>query len=440
MGVELTVSPNLGIPSNPACAKSMRVRHWTKVLAAFFTYELAGRVLMMIAAVVIVRNMRKEEYAWYSLANNLQGALAYITLAGVGTGLYALGGQRIGDRFAMGQVVGAAKLLRVRTAIVTLPILLPLVTYSLIKTGCSLWASACLLISIVLLLSQQITLQFAEFPFGLIGKYNIPQLGSLLTNIARLGVVLVLVATHSLTATNGMIASIACGYLILWTYLIPRAVNYVEPRVPPTPELRASFQRHLWNGLPISVFYAAQSQFGNVILAISGTSDSIANLGALTRIGMLTAILDAAVGKILTPRLAVEGDKKKLRKACFMIVLCGFIGGASIALGVSFSESLILFLLGPNYSGMGTELRAYAALLGFTFFVTSMSAIPLARGWVRHNWVLPVMIIAFQAIAYPFCDVHRVTGIIILFAASAFAQLAMNLFLIVRGFQGKSSV
>ncbi len=395
---------------------------------------------MMLTAVLIVRSMRKEEYAWYSLANNLQGSFAYITLAGVGTGLYAMGGARMGDRHAMGQIISAARQLRIRITLLTIPVLLPLVGYSLAKTQCPAWTIFGLLVCIVLMLCQQIAQQFAEFPFGLVGKYNVPQMGSLLAGGLRLILVGIVVAMHSFSAIVGMVAALVSGFVVLWLFYLPKSHHYVEPGIPPTAELSASFMRHMWNGLPIGIFYAAQSQFGMVVLTIAGTASSVAELGALTRIGMVMALPEAVVSKILTPRLASEPDLEKLRRIWLVTAVVGLLGGVGLALAVFMWRKSILWLLGPNYSKMENELTAYAGLLGFTFFVTSSSAIVQARGWIRHNWIRPVVILAFEAAVIPFCQVNRVEGIVVLFAASATAQLLMNAVLIYKGFQGRASV
>lgn len=399
-----------------------------------------GRAIMMVTAFLLVRRMPKEDYAWYSLANNFQGSLAYITLAGVGTGLYALGGGKIGDRRGMGEVVSAARRLRMRIAIASFPILLPVTAYSLAKTGCPAWTIASLLACLALLLAQQIAVQLAEFPFGLAGKYNVPQISSLLSNVVRLLAIGLLVVMHCLTAASGIAAAVIAGYLILFFYLIPRSHTYIEPRVAPPPELEASFMRHMWIGLPIGIFYAAQSQFGMVVLSLAGSVSSVAELGALSRIGLVMALPEVFINKILTPRLASESDLGRLKRMFLGGVLLGVIGGGGLALLVYLFRTQILRLLGSNYTGMEEELTAYSALLGFSFFVTASSAIVQARGWIRYNWARPVIMLACQLAAVPFCKVDQVTGIVVLTGAGAVGQLILSGILIVKGFQGKASV
>ena len=399
-----------------------------------------GRALMMVTAFILVRKMPKEDYAWYSLANNFQGSLAYITMAGVGTGLYALGGGKIGDRRGMGEVISAARRLRARIAIASFPILLPLTAYSLLKTGCPAWTVVALLACLALLLGQQIAVQMAEFPFGLAGKYNVPQIYSLLNNGVRLIAIALLIVTHCLTAASGIAAAVLAGYLVLLVYLVPRSHDYIDPHVQPSPEVEASFMRHMWIGLPIGIFYAAQSQFGMVVLSLAGTVSSVAEFGALSRIGLIMALPEVFINKILTPRLASEPNLGRLKRMFLGGALFGVVGGGGLALLVYLFRTQVLRVLGPNYVGMEDELTAYAALLGFSFFVNASCAIVQARGWIRYNWARPVIMLGCQLAAVPFCRVDQVSGIVGLTAAGAVGQLILSGILIVKGFQGKASV
>ena len=52
----------------------------------------------VVASFLVVRNLDKSHYAWYSLAFNQQSTLGSFTLLGIGTGMTSMAGQWIADR------------------------------------------------------------------------------------------------------------------------------------------------------------------------------------------------------------------------------------------------------------------------------------------------------------------------------------------------------
>jgi hypothetical protein len=63
--------------------------------------KLRHRLAPSSPSFLVVRNLDKNHYAWYSLAFNLQSALGKFTLLGIGTGMTSMGGQWIAGREKM---------------------------------------------------------------------------------------------------------------------------------------------------------------------------------------------------------------------------------------------------------------------------------------------------------------------------------------------------
>lgn len=130
------------------------LKKWGARLTIFSSLEVVSRGLQMLAALVVVRNMEKEQYAWYSLANGFQGMLGFITMIGAGAALYAIGGPLVGNRAAMGSLVNAVRRWRNFILAVSVPVVLPLFGYLLYKNNCPPWligALVCLAVVILLL-------------------------------------------------------------------------------------------------------------------------------------------------------------------------------------------------------------------------------------------------------------------------------------------------
>ena len=74
-------------------------------LASACPLNILGRVVQMLAAFLVVRSLAKTDYAWYSLAQNLIGALGMFTVTGISTGLMPIAGEAAGDRERLGVVL-----------------------------------------------------------------------------------------------------------------------------------------------------------------------------------------------------------------------------------------------------------------------------------------------------------------------------------------------
>src|SRR5712691_323346 len=84
-----------------------RLLGWFHMLTAFVSLEIAAQACAAFASFLVVRNLDKEHFAWYSLAFNLQTTLGIFTLLGIGTGMTSMSGQWIGDRDKMGALAAS---------------------------------------------------------------------------------------------------------------------------------------------------------------------------------------------------------------------------------------------------------------------------------------------------------------------------------------------
>jgi Na+-driven multidrug efflux pump len=133
--------------------------NWSRMLTLFFGLEIACQACSALASMLVVHNMDKQHYAWYALANNLQGTLGVFTLMGIGTGLTSMGGQYLGDRSRMGSLAASAMRYRRRLLAGAAPIALPMFGYLLIKNGCPFWNTGLLLLLALVVLTVEFNRQ-----------------------------------------------------------------------------------------------------------------------------------------------------------------------------------------------------------------------------------------------------------------------------------------
>ena len=125
------------------------------MLTAFVSLEVAAQACAVVASFLVVRNLDKNHYAWYSLAFNLQSTLGNFTLLGIGTGMTSMAGQWIADREKMGALAASAFRYRSLLLVIVGPLVLPVFGYLLLRTVARLgthwpwlcWRSACCLLN-----------------------------------------------------------------------------------------------------------------------------------------------------------------------------------------------------------------------------------------------------------------------------------------------------
>ena len=58
--------------------KSMLIR-WSKILALFTSLQLMNKLVIAFTGILVIRNMDKIEYGWYTIATNIAGGITNLT-------------------------------------------------------------------------------------------------------------------------------------------------------------------------------------------------------------------------------------------------------------------------------------------------------------------------------------------------------------------------
>jgi O-antigen/teichoic acid export membrane protein len=406
----------------------------------FFGLELLAQLSALAAAFIIVRSLSKTEYGWYTLANNLQGALAIFSAMGVSTGLLSLGGECRGDRLKMGEVMRAATAQRRLLLFVGAAAALPIFAFLLWRNRCPPLQTAALVIFPALVIGQMMVAQMAATPLNLARRYEIPQLSDAITAGLRFAFIAILAASGWLSAVSALLITTVVGIAVVWKYLLPRARSYYDEVDIASKEILLRFRRLLWHSMPSTLSYMFEAQMATLFVAAVGKSGSLADLGAVARLGLLLAIPSALVNKVLAPRLAAEHEPERLRKIWLGGLLFGVVGGLALVTTTILFRHQALWILGPQYSGLDRELVLYAGFGGFWFLGTAAFQIIHSRGWIRHLWMRPVCVFAGQALTLFFISPSTVAGAIILMWGGAAGNFLLEAVLLVNGFRGKGRV
>lgn len=389
-----------------------RLLGWFRMLTAFVSLEIAVQACAALASFLVVRNLNKEHYAWYSLAFNLQSTLSWLTLLGIGTGMTSMSGQWIGNREKMGALVASA--FKYRSLLLTIvgPVMLPIFGYLLLKNGCPVWHTLALVALAICLLFVQLNLQIFSVPIRIAGRYNFLQRASLTDSASRVAALGLLILFGWLSAATTMLVSVLVSGSVVRFLIRKGAKEFIAPHSAPDREITRKLTKLNLNVMPSTITFVFQAQVGMAMISIFGKTASVADLGALTRITLLMLIPNAIVTKIIEPKLARAKEGADLwRKFGVALGVVAMMAGSGFVLMFLFRYQF-LWLLGKDYWYLEKELVFYCGI-ACTAMLTSMSMMLLyARGWVDYMWISPIAEVFCQVSALPFLNLSTPMGVL----------------------------
>jgi hypothetical protein len=389
-----------------------RLLGWLRMLTGFVSLEVAAQACAVVASFLVVRNLDKNHYAWYSLAFNLQTTLGTFTILGIGTGMTSMAGQWIADREKMGALAASAFRYRSFLLVIVGPLVLPVFGYLLVKNGCPPWHTLALLVLAVCLLFVELNRQIFGTPVLIAGRYNYLQQAALLETISRVAILGLLILLGCLSAWTTLLVSVLVSGSVV-RFLIKRgAQEFIAPHGTPDREIQRRLTKLNFNVLPSMTIYVFQAQIGIAMMSIFGKTASVADLGALTRIGLLLSVPQAIVAKIIEPNLARAKEGADLWRKFGTSVLCvAAMAAGSFTLMFLFRHQF-LWILGKDYWYLEKEVVFYS-VVACSGTVTAMSMILLyARGWADYMWISPIAGVLCQLGVMPLLNLSTPMGVL----------------------------
>lgn len=417
-----------------------QVRRVVGLIASYASLSLLSRVVQMITAFLVVRSLGKTEYAWYSLANNLVGALVIFTVTGIGTGLMPIAGEVAHDPVKLGAVLASTRRFRAALLFFGSLIGLPIFIHLLLSSGCPPLSIALLVGSAVVSLMVSINSQMISTPLSLARRYNIPQWENILTSALRLVCIVSLVFSGFADAVTVMIITVLAPIPAVCGWMLPKAREHVAFGQQADPAATRRLKKFFIIGLPANITHLFEAQVALFIVGWLGNIDKVADLGAICRVALILQIPLAVASGVMLPRMSTEKNMQRLWKMWTGSSLLSVIIGVTIVACGWLLRHQLLFLLGPAYAGLENELVLYLAFQAFSFFAT-VTTIPIqARGWVRHSWVRPLAVFGSQALAACVLDLSTVNGAILLMWAGSLGNMLLDSFLLFNGWRGRAGI
>ncbi len=365
------------------------VSRWTKLMSTFVAGQGAVQLIQIVSGFFLIRWLSVEEYAQYSVAFAFQNTAQMLVEFGFSGAIVALVGNRTHDKKVIGNYIKAGRFYRNRFFIVVgvgCLILFPMLTAK------HQWP---LSVTILLLLCILSNLYFS----GLISYYSSPlkihqKLGDLYHTQVKNGILraLLIAVFYVSSALNAWLAALSNSLLTIANGVAFRkkAVTFVEEPESASAEVRKEMFDYIRPIMPGIIFAAFQGQIMVFIISIFGQTESIAEVGALSRIGQLYVILNMAGGVLIAPYIAKQ--KKEGLFSKYISILGLYLGLAFCVVVVAYIfPDLFLWIIGSKYYHLESELVLLLITFGLGMINGVMWNMNASRKWI-YRWMPMVSI------------------------------------------------
>jgi O-antigen/teichoic acid export membrane protein len=408
--------------------------HRARVVGSFAVAQAGVQIISFLSGILLVRHLDQRDYAFFTIANTMQGTINVLADIGISIGLVSIGGRVWQDRRRFGELVSTALRLRRKLATVATLAVTPLLYFMLVKNGASV-VHALLLIVLVL------ATVFIQLSVGVLSV--VPRLHSDIKRIQAIDLsgalarLVVLVALLFLFLNAGIALAVGSAALVLQYWMLRRYVaTVVDLSAPENDEDRAAMRRFIRSQAANAIFFCVQGQITVFLISFFATrASSVAEVGALGRLAMIFAVLSNLLTNVFAPAFARCQSPRRLRWQ-----YAGIIGAVSafsmVILGAAaFFPRAFLFVLGGKYVHLEHELVLMVAGSVAGALTSTFWALNASKAWITGSWLYIPLTLATQAALIPFTDFSSVRGVLIFNIISAAPNLLLNFVLSYRGFR-----
>jgi O-antigen/teichoic acid export membrane protein len=404
-----------------------------RVVGNFAFVQAMVQIVGFLSGILLIRHLDQREYAYFTIANTMQGTLNTLADIGISVGLVSIGGRVWQDRSRLSQLIKTATHLRRNLGAIAAIVITPILFFMLVKNGAPLPYTLVLIALVLAGLSVQLSLGVLGVVPRLLSDIRRIQTIDLVGAAARL---VVLFGLLFLFLNSGVAVAVGSATLFLQYWMLRRyAARVIDFDAPENEEDRSAMQSFIRKLAANAVFFCFQGQITIFLIGFFGRDiNSIAEVGALGRLAMVFTVLSNLLTNVFGPAFARCQDPKRLRWQYATIV-----GGVSafsavlIAAAVLFPRAF-LFVLGAKYAHLEHELvlmvgGAVMGALTATFWTLNAS-----KAWIAGSWLYIPLTLATQVALIPITDFSSVRSVLLFNLLSALPNLALNLALSFRGF------
>lgn len=403
------------------------IASWGKLISVTGSAQIIVHAVGFASGVLIIRLLPVQEYAFYTLANTVLGAMTILSDGGISTGVMAQGGKVWEDKQKLGKVLVTGLQMRKKFAVVSMVISLPILLYLLMHNGASWLTSFLIILSIIPAFLAALSDSLLEIPVKLNQSIVPLQKNQISVSLGRL----LLVASTIFIFPFAYISILTGGISRIYGNIRLKKVANIFADTSQLEDVlvKNEISKIVKRSLPGLIYYCFSGQISIWIISIFGNATSIAQIGALGRITSVLSLLMVVFSILIVPRFArIQNQPQKLLRHyseilfSFLIIFLFLVGFISL-----FSDQ-ILWVLGNNYKDLNNELILLIIGSSLTMIMAAALALYLSRGWILTYYI------SISASLFPiisgcyFFDISTLKGILQLNIFVALVQMVLHVF------------
>ena len=411
-----------------------RAFHRARIVGNFALVQAGVQVIGFLSGILLVRWLSQREYAYFTIANTMQGTINLLADIGISVGLVSIGGRVWHDRHRFGELINSALAVRRRLGALAIVAVTPIMYSMLVKNGASTLYTAVLIAVVLAGLIIQLSI-------GVLSV--VPRLRSDITRIQIIDVTgaivrLLLLAALLFFALNAGVAVGVATLVLLLQYAMLRhyVTGVVDLNATENPEDRQEIIRLTRHLAANAVFYCLQGQITIFLISFFAHHvNAVAEVGALGRLAMIFTVLSNLLANVFVPAFARCQNRRKLRWL-YAAILGGVAAFSLVILAfAAIFPDQFLFVLGSKYAHLHYELLLMVGGAIIGALTGTFWALNASKAWVSGAWLYIPLTLATQIVLIPYTNFSSVSGVLMFNLLSAVPNLLLNAVLSYRGFR-----
>jgi O-antigen/teichoic acid export membrane protein len=407
-----------------------RIKRWFKALTAFFTAQALTQALGLGAGIILVRSMPVREFALYTLALSVVTFFTLVSDMGSTASLLYFFHRAGRENEPFEPYLAAVRSLR-RIAFsvggLCVAVALP---RSALSQGFRALDVGLITLGVLASVWLQIGASLSILTLRLQDNYGTSYRAEIAGGAVRLVSACLLVVTKTLYSWLGIfVNAVAIGTVGLLSRTNDPGLAKIV-----VGEHRRKVLRYLLPTLPSALYFSIQGPLIVWLSASFGQARNIAEVGALSRLGLFIGLFSNLSSVVFLPRLARIKDDRQyfLRFLQFGAALVAI--AVALQLAVTAYPRLLLKVLGDHYAGLDNELILVVLGSCLTLVGAYLVAINLARSWTR--WQGPAMIVLAitQAVLVKLLPLGTTRGVLIFNLLSSAMGMLLQAIIVTAGF------
>jgi hypothetical protein len=236
-----------------------------------------------------------------------------------------------------------------------------------------------------------------------------------------------------LNAAVAVCATVA-GLLTQYYFLRRWIAGGIDVSAPADEQDRRTILDIVKSQSPNAVFYCIQGQLTVWLVSILGSTQNIAEIGALGRLGIMFSIIGAVMTGIVLPSFARCQSASQLRRRYFQIVGAFCLFGLSLVTLAGLFPDQLLWILGSKYGHLRNELFLMMLMTAFNSVVAAMWSLNASKAWIKRSWLNIPSVILTQILLLLFLNISTLSGVLWFGVLSLVPTFLLNCMLTFRGF------